>query len=274
MRTLTSATIAAANSDSSKPYCLLQVCWPTAAGVTAPSDRAGRADRAGDRIADAAPTTGSPTTVEGSTAPPTWPIGTMWYAQEDFGRGDGSTWDNAQGRVLEWGVVRLQLKADKSVNVVGDCTIKLRDEDKVLFNYFQQIEPQRDAGGDLPAVPGQREERPGAAPHGHRQRAVRVEREGPRGGAGHHGHLDLLQPDGGQLRRPAGLPERDADRGEQADPAGLRPRHAREGRGAGLWAGDFARAHLQRARTWACTSTTRSISRSSRRCRSGSAASG
>ncbi len=45
--------------------------------------------------------------------------------------------------MLEWGAVRLQLKADKAVNVVGDCTIKLRDEDKVLFNYFQSIEPQR-----------------------------------------------------------------------------------------------------------------------------------
>ncbi len=67
----------------------------------------------------------------------------MWYAQEDFGSGGGSSWDNAQGRVLEWGAVRLQLKADKAVNVVGDCTIKLRDEDKVLFNYFQSIEPQR-----------------------------------------------------------------------------------------------------------------------------------
>ncbi len=144
MRTLTSATIAAANSDSSKPYCLLQVCWPTAAGVTAPVLIApGEPTVPVTGLPTPAPTTGSPTTVEGSTAPPTWPIGTMWYAQEDFGRGDGSTWDNAQGRVLEWGVVRLQLKADKSVNVVGDCTIKLRDEDKVLFNLFQQIEPQR-----------------------------------------------------------------------------------------------------------------------------------
>ena len=28
------------------------------------------------------------------------PIGARWFAQEDFGAGDGSSWDNAQGRVL------------------------------------------------------------------------------------------------------------------------------------------------------------------------------
>jgi hypothetical protein len=71
------------------------------------------------------------------------PIGARWFAQEDFGAGDGSSWDNAQGRVLEWGVVRVELKADKAVNVVGDCTITLRDEDKILWNYFQRVEPQR-----------------------------------------------------------------------------------------------------------------------------------
>ena len=62
----------------------------------------------------------------------------MWYAQEDFGSGGGSSWDNAQGRVLEWGAVRLQIKADKAVNVVGDCTIKLRDEDKVALELFPE----------------------------------------------------------------------------------------------------------------------------------------
>jgi hypothetical protein len=139
MRTLTSATIAAATSDSSKPYCLLQIAWPQPGGSTAPI-----------LIAPGEPTvpetsapTLAPTTEGGTTLPPFAPIGTKWYAQEDFGRGDGSSWDNAQGRVLEWGVIRLQMKADKSVNVVGDCTVKLRDEDKVLFNYFQSIEPQR-----------------------------------------------------------------------------------------------------------------------------------
>jgi hypothetical protein len=99
-RTLTDATAAAADSDSSMPYCLLQIAWP-------------------------------------------YPIGAKWYAQEDFGLGDGSTWDNAQGRVLEWGAVRLEIKGDQKVNVVGDCTIKMRDEDQVLWGYFQQIEPQR-----------------------------------------------------------------------------------------------------------------------------------
>ena len=73
------------------------------------------------------------------------PVGDRWYAQEDFGAGDGSSWDNAQGRVLEWGVVRVEIKPDKAVNVVGDCTIRLRDEDRVLWNYFQQVEPQRSA---------------------------------------------------------------------------------------------------------------------------------
>jgi hypothetical protein len=99
-RTLTDATAAAASSDSSRPYCLLQIAWP-------------------------------------------YPIGARWYAQEDFGTGDGSTWDNAQGRVLEWGAVRLDIKGDQKVNAVGDCTIKLRDEDQVLWGYFQQFEPQR-----------------------------------------------------------------------------------------------------------------------------------
>ncbi|MGD1001851.1 MAG: hypothetical protein ABSA67_14245 [Candidatus Brocadiia bacterium] len=134
MRTLTSSTIAAADSESSKPYCLLQISWPAAGGSTAPI-----------LIAPGEPTvseTGA-TTSGGPTLPPAAPVGVKWYAQEDFGSGDGASWDNAQGRVLEWGVVRLGIKADKAVNVVGDCTVKLRDEDKVLFNYFQSIEPQR-----------------------------------------------------------------------------------------------------------------------------------
>jgi hypothetical protein len=100
MRALTQLAHSAANADSSKPYCLLQIAFPA-------------------------------------------PIGTMWFAQEDFGAGDGSAWNNAQGRVLEWGAVRVEIKADKATNVVGDCTIKLRDEDKVLWNIFQRIEPQR-----------------------------------------------------------------------------------------------------------------------------------
>ena len=100
MRVLTGPTIAAADSDSSRPYCLLQVDFPA-------------------------------------------PVGVKWYAQEDFGRGDGTSWDNAQGRVLEWGQVRVEIKADSAVNAVGECTIKLRDEDKALWGYFQQVEPQR-----------------------------------------------------------------------------------------------------------------------------------
>ena len=100
MRTLTGPTITAANSDSSMPYCLLQITFPA-------------------------------------------PVGVKWYAQEDFGSGDGSHWNDAQGRVLEWGQVRIEIKGENRVNVAGDCTIRLRDEDKALFGYFQQCEPQR-----------------------------------------------------------------------------------------------------------------------------------
>jgi len=97
---VTAPTIAAADADSSKPYCLLCINFPS-------------------------------------------PVGVKWYAQEDFGRHDGTSWDHAQGRVLEWGTVRVEIKQDKAVNVVGECTIRLRDEDQALWGYFQEVEPQR-----------------------------------------------------------------------------------------------------------------------------------
>ena len=100
MRALTSSTIAAADSDSSQPYCLLSITFPP-------------------------------------------PIGIKWYAQEDFGAADATHWNDAQGRVLEWGTVRVEVKSDRAVNVVGECTIRLRDEDKAVWGYFQQVEPQR-----------------------------------------------------------------------------------------------------------------------------------
>jgi len=66
------------------------------------------------------------------------PVGTRYYSDRDIGSGDTSSWDNAQGRVVDWGDINAAVLEDAQ-HYIADCRIVLQDVDKTLKGYLDSV---------------------------------------------------------------------------------------------------------------------------------------
>ena len=62
-------------------------------------------------------------------------LGTKWYGDRNFGSGNGSSWDNAEGRVLSFGRYSASLN-EQQMNAADDLRLTLRDEDKTVWTQW------------------------------------------------------------------------------------------------------------------------------------------
>ena len=68
-------------------------------------------------------------------------VGTVYCSDRGLGTGDGSTWDNAQGRVVDWGSIAALL-SESGGHAVGDAFVELQDADKMFKGYLDTVEWQ------------------------------------------------------------------------------------------------------------------------------------
>ena len=65
-------------------------------------------------------------------------VGTKWYADRDRGAADASAWNDAEGRVIDWGGIQKGLQAE-GLNPISTISIVLRDDDKTLLGYLTSL---------------------------------------------------------------------------------------------------------------------------------------
>ncbi len=69
-------------------------------------------------------------------------VGTKWISDQVFGSGNASSYDNADGRVIEWGTLSSSVRKGFTANSQGDFSFTIHDTDAVYRGYFQTVNVQ------------------------------------------------------------------------------------------------------------------------------------